>query len=97
MSDKIVISRAEAMTQKQPIDNETERDTGQSGMELKQFEQAVRTVQRGDRENGYRLLRQVLLADPSYAPAWYWMSRLVDDLGRKRECLERALALDPGL
>ena len=67
------------------------------GMEPKYFEQAVRTVQHGDRENGYRLMRQVLLADPNYAPAWFWMSRLVDDSRRQRECLERALALDPSL
>jgi hypothetical protein len=66
-------------------------------MELKQFEQAVRTLQHGDQTNGYRMMRQVLLDDPTYAPAWFWMSRLVEDAGRKRECLERALALDPGL
>jgi hypothetical protein len=85
------------MTDKQPIESDTEREAGQADMEPKQFEQAVLTVQRGDRVSGYRLLRQVLLDDPSYAPAWFWMSRLVDDTGRKRECLERALALDPGL
>jgi hypothetical protein len=85
------------MTQKKQLDIDTEPDAEQSDMDLKQFEQAVLTVQRGDREGGYRLLRQVLLAAPSYAPAWFWMSRLVDDAGRKRECLERALALDPGL
>jgi hypothetical protein len=66
-------------------------------MEPKQFEQAVQTAQHGDRTTGYRLMRQVLLADPSYAPAWFWMSRLVDDPARQRECLERALALDPAL
>jgi hypothetical protein len=85
------------MTEEQPIENETECDVAQGDRELKQFEQAVLTVQRGDRASGYRLLRQVLLDDPSYAPAWFWMSRLVDDTGRKRECLERALALDPSL
>jgi hypothetical protein len=85
------------MTDKQRIDNDLEREVAQSGMELKQFEQAVLTMQRGDRTSAYRLLRQVLLAHPSYAPAWFWMSRLVDDAGRKRECLERALALDPSL
>src|SRR5262245_784132 len=84
------------MTEKQRIDNDTERDAAQSNMELKQFEQAVLNVQRGDRVSGYQLLRQVLLADPSYAPAWFWMSRLVE-AGRARECLERALALDPSL
>src|SRR5262245_8882883 len=84
------------MTEKQRIDNDTERDVVQSNMELKQFEQAVLSVQRGDRVSGYQMLRQVLLADPSYAPAWFWMSRLVE-AGRARECLERALALDPNL
>jgi hypothetical protein len=64
-------------------------------MDLRLFEQVIQTVQHGDRENGYRLMRQVLIEDPTYAPAWFWMSRLVDDAGRKRECLERALALDP--
>jgi hypothetical protein len=85
------------MTDNKRMDIDTEGDAGQSGMDLKQFEHAVLTVQCGDRESGYRLLRQLLLADPSYAPAWFWMSRLVDDIGRKRECLERALALDPAL
>jgi hypothetical protein len=70
---------------------------GHRVMEPKQFEQAVQTVQHGDRTNGYRLMRQVLLADPSYAPAWFWMSRLVDNPARQRECLERALTLDPAL
>jgi hypothetical protein len=69
----------------------------QSAMESQQFEQAVSSAQQGDRANGYRLMRQVLLADPSYAPAWYWMSRLVDEPARQRECLERALAIDPQL
>lgn len=66
-------------------------------VKLNQFEQAVRTAQHGDLANGYRLMRQVLLADPNYAPAWFWMSRLVEDPRRKRECLERALVLDPSL
>jgi hypothetical protein len=85
------------MTEKQRIDSDTEPDAAQTGAELKQFEQAMLNVQRGDRASAYRLLRQVLLADPRYAPAWFWMSRLIDDPGRKRECLERALALDPSL
>jgi hypothetical protein len=85
------------MAEKQRIDTDVERDAAQSDIELQQFEQALRTVGRGDRVSGYQMLRQVLLAHPSYAPAWFWMSRLVDDAGRKRECLERALALDPSL
>ncbi|NJN67197.1 MAG: hypothetical protein HC884_11060 [Chloroflexaceae bacterium] len=40
-------------------------------------------------------MRQVLLENPRYAPAWLWMSELVDTIQQKRECLERTLALDP--
>jgi hypothetical protein len=40
-------------------------------------------------------MRQVLLEDPTYVPAWLWMSALVEDTDQQRECLERALALDP--
>jgi hypothetical protein len=40
-------------------------------------------------------MRQALLEDPTYVPAWLWMSALVDTVEQQRECLERALALDP--
>lgn len=59
------------------------------------FEQAIHATRQGDRKTAYRLMRQVLLANPHEVAAWVWMSRLVDDVGQQRECLERALALDP--
>lgn len=59
------------------------------------FTEAVQAVRRGDRETARRLMRQVILENPSYAPAWLWMSGLVDDKQQQRECLERVLALDP--
>ena len=64
-------------------------------MEPRYFQEAVRAAQRGDRQAAYHLMRQVLIENPNYAPAWFWMSYLVDDSGQQRECLERALALDP--
>jgi len=64
-------------------------------MEPRYFQEAIQTAQRGDRQAAYHLMRQVLIENPNYAPAWFWMSYLVDDSGQQRECLERALALDP--
>jgi hypothetical protein len=59
------------------------------------FRAAEQAARQGDREAAYQLMRQALLENPDYVPAWLSMSKLVDDLPRQRDCLERALALDP--
>jgi hypothetical protein len=60
-----------------------------------QFSAAEQAVRRGQREAAYKLMCQALIENPAYVPAWLAMSKLVDDPARQRECLERALALDP--
>jgi hypothetical protein len=57
--------------------------------------EAQAAVQRGDRDRAYHLLCQMIVADPQNVLAWLEMSKLVDDIGRKIECLERALRLEP--
>lgn len=64
-------------------------------MEPNNFRTAVQCAQRGYRTRAYQLLSQVLREDPTYAPAWLWLSGVVDDPVRQRECLERVLYLDP--
>jgi hypothetical protein len=64
-------------------------------MEHATLEEGIRAAQRGDREGAYRLIRQALLEDSQYAPAWYYMSFLIDDADRQREYLEWALKLAP--
>lgn len=59
------------------------------------FDQALQAIAQGDRPVAYRLMREVLIANSRYAPAWFWMSRLVDDDSQRRECLERAISIDP--
>src|SRR5436853_128250 len=54
-------------------------------MEHSTLEEGIRAAQRGDREGAYRLIRQALLEDSQYAPAWYYMSFLIDDPDRQRE------------
>ena len=66
-------------------------------MEMKQssLQQGIAAAQRGDRERAYQLIRQAILEDSQHAPAWYYMSFLLDDLERQREYLEWALKLAP--
>jgi hypothetical protein len=64
-------------------------------MEHTTLEEGIQAAQRGDREGAYRLIRQAILEDGQHAPAWYYMSFLVDDPERQREYLEWALQLDP--
>lgn len=59
------------------------------------FQQAVQAARAGRRAEAFQIMRQVLLEDPQFVPGWLWMSGLVDDARQQRECLERALALDP--
>lgn len=64
-------------------------------MEQRLFHEAQTAGPRPDRATAYRLMRQTLIDDPTNVIAWLEMSQLVDDLQHRRECLERALALDP--
>src|SRR5690349_13582549 len=63
--------------------------------EPSQFRAAEQAARAGQREAAYRLMCQALIENPCFVPAWLAMSKLVDDPARQRECLERALALDP--
>ncbi len=64
-------------------------------MGSRHFDDAVDAARHGDRERAFRLLRQVILENPNHAAAWVWMSRVIDDEARQKECLERALVIDP--
>jgi hypothetical protein len=59
------------------------------------FQKALALYKAGDRHAAQKELRQVLLEDPRHVQAWLWMSELVDTLAQQRDCLERALAIDP--
>jgi tetratricopeptide (TPR) repeat protein len=64
-------------------------------MEQTSLQQGIVAAQGGDRERAYQLIRQAILEDSQHAPAWYYMSFLLDDPDRRREYLEWALKLDP--
>ena len=60
-----------------------------------QVKAAAQAFYRGDRAAAYQLVRTALLSDSTSIEAWLWLSKLVDDPPRQRECFERVLMLDP--
>jgi len=62
---------------------------------MTQLQQAITAIKRGDKETAKRLLAWVLHDEPHNETAWLWMSYAVDDIGRKRDCLERVLSINP--
>ncbi len=64
-------------------------------MEPKLFRAAEDAAARRDTATAYQLLRRVLLEHPTFVPAWISLSKLVADTAQQRECLQRALLIDP--
>lgn len=61
-------------------------------------QEAITAIKSGNRKQGYELLAKVIHADPHSRhaeSAWLWMSKLVEDRGQKRECLEEVLKINP--
>lgn len=52
-------------------------------------------IRRGDKAAGQKLLAQVLQFNPRNETAWLWLSAIVNDQVRERECLERVIAINP--
>ncbi len=59
------------------------------------LQKGIAALQEGRRREDRRLLVRAVCADSENAMAWLWLSRCVDEESRQRECLERALRLDP--
>ncbi len=57
---------------------------------------AKKAIQSGDRGAARKHLFRAIGADPWNEQAWLWLSTVVDDPDKQRECLERALRIDPG-
>lgn len=63
-------------------------------MAINKLQEAISLIKSGDRQNGQRLLSEVLKTDPGNELAWLWMSTLVAG-DQKRFCLEKALSINP--
>lgn len=59
------------------------------------LEQGIVALRAGDRARARALLVAAVRAEPRDPRAWVWLAGALDEPARRRECLERALALDP--
>jgi hypothetical protein len=59
------------------------------------LKQADYTFQRGNRELAKKYLTDFLAQYPNEEPAWMLMARIAEEPGRKIECYERALKINP--
>jgi hypothetical protein len=62
------------------------------------LQEAITAIKAGDKLTGYRLLVEVIKADPqgkNAEDAWLWMSVVVDDPEKRRKSLETVLSLNP--
>ena len=64
--------------------------------EHKVLRQAREAIQRGDKAAARTLLGEAIRVYPGSEVAWLWLSAVVDDPERERQCLERVLAINPG-
>ncbi|EWC59071.1 Branched-chain amino acid ABC transporter, amino acid-binding protein [Actinokineospora spheciospongiae] len=56
---------------------------------------AIGLAESGDAAGARGVLREALLQDAGYEPAWVWLAALVERDGERRFCLEKALAARP--
>ena len=60
------------------------------------YEQAVHLIRdRSDFGGGRQLLIEALREDSAMADAWYWLARTITDPSKQRDCLDKALRIDP--
>ena len=57
--------------------------------------QGITAARAGDKETARNLLMRVVEQDERNAPAWLWLSGVVEGLDDREVCLENVLALDP--
>ena len=62
---------------------------------MEKLQEAITAIKKGDKVTGKKLLIEVLRADPQNETAWLWMSTAVEGLDQRKECLEKALAINP--
>ena len=56
---------------------------------------AIEAANQGDKNKAMSFLKEVLSANPKDVDAWLVLAAIVDEPERKRQCLNRVLALDP--
>ena len=63
--------------------------------EAELLQRAKNAVKAGDKGTAQRFLLQVIKQNPRSGTAWLWLSAIVDDPIRERDCLEQVLRINP--
>ena len=61
------------------------------------LELGIAAVRAGNRQEARMYLEAVTMAEPDNAPAFLWLSFVLDDRKLAMRCLERVLEIDPDL
>jgi len=56
---------------------------------------AISAIKIGDKSTGERLLNDLLINEPENESAWIWLATCMDDLNKKIDCLQKAVAINP--
>ena len=59
------------------------------------LKQAIALAYSGDKRESYKLFAKIVRADPDNALAWIYLGALVDTIGRRVYCYQRALKINP--
>jgi hypothetical protein len=59
------------------------------------LDDAIQAIRMGDKEEGRRLLEELLETDESNEDVWLWLTTVVDSNEDREVCLENVLALNP--
>lgn len=65
-------------------------------MSTEKLRRAITAIKAGDKKTGRKLLSEVVGSEPGNEAAWLWMTRVVDNDDRRRQCLEQVLSINPG-
>ncbi len=60
------------------------------------LQNAIGLIKAGDRDDGRRILAELLSQDPSNESAWLWMSSVVEQEEQRQYCLKQVLKHNPG-
>lgn len=63
--------------------------------QTEQLQQAITLLRSGDKQNGGRILAEILKADPQNELAWLWMSGVVATGEQREHCLQQVLRVNP--
>lgn len=64
-------------------------------MDSEKLSYAVQLIKSGNKSAAIPILREMILTNPKDENAWLWLYSCVDNVEQKKQCLQKALAINP--